>query len=534
MQPQEQRRSQASQAPPNILLVMADQLSALATSPYGNRDVLTPHLQALSDRGTVFERSYCNAPLCAPSRASMLTGLLSSRLPVNDNAEELPATAVTFVHYLRRAGYRTVLSGKMHYVGPDQLHGFEERLTTDIYPADYLWTKTWDSQGDPPRRVGLPGDAETGPSYVRQMAQMVKEAGPVPWSYQHDYDEETHHRALGELRTLARRRGAEVARPWFLCVSYTHPHDPYVNLPRYWDRYEGREIAPPPAPPADWHPHPIDVWTNAYHGVDAVAPTAEDVARARRGYYASTSYFDDKLGSLLGELERLGLGANTVVLVTADHGDMCGERGMWFKRTVREWAARVPLVAAGPGVAAGQRAGEVVSLVDLFPTVLDLAGLALQGEFPHPLDGHSLVPLLRAERPPGWPDEAIVENLGEATISPIRALVRGRHKLIYTHGQPDQLHDLRVDPLEWTNLAGPAGAPADAALAASLKARLLDGWDPAQADREVRQSQHRRAFLKEALFTGRYAPWDYQPPGRGAEEYVRRGSNRQWDPDLGV
>ena len=219
MQTPEQRRSQA---PPNILLVMADQLSALATSPYGNRDVLTPHLHTLSARGTVFERSYCNAPLCAPSRASMLTGLLSSRLPVNDNAEELPATAVTFVHYLRRAGYRTVLSGKMHYVGPDQLHGFEERLTTDIYPADFLWTKTWDSQGDPPRRVGLPGDAETGPSYVRQMAQMVKEAGPVPWSYQHDYDEETHHRALGELRTLARRRGTEDARP-LVPLRLLHP-----------------------------------------------------------------------------------------------------------------------------------------------------------------------------------------------------------------------------------------------------------------------------------------------------------------------
>ncbi len=230
-------------ARPNILLVMADQLSALATSPYGNRDVLTPHLQALADRGVVFEHAYCNAPLCAPSRASLLTGQLASRLPVNDNAEELPATVPTFVHHLRRAGYRTVLAGKMHFVGPDQLHGFEERLTTDIYPADFMWTKTWDSQGDPPRRVGLPGDAESGASYARQMAQMVVEAGPVPWSYQHDYDEEVHAGALATLRDLALRRataggaaGAPGTPPWFLCVSYTHPHDPYVNLPEYWQR----------------------------------------------------------------------------------------------------------------------------------------------------------------------------------------------------------------------------------------------------------------------------------------------------------
>ncbi len=199
-------------ARPNILLVMADQLSALATSPYGNADVLTPHLQTLASRGVVFEHAYCNAPLCEPSRASILTGHLAGRLPVNDNAEELPASVPTFVHHLRRAGYRTILSGKMHFVGPDQLHGFEERLTTDIYPADYLWTKTWDSQGDPPRRVAPPGASETASSYARQMAQMVTEAGPVPWSYQHDYDEEVHFRALEALRDVALRRGGAVSQ----------------------------------------------------------------------------------------------------------------------------------------------------------------------------------------------------------------------------------------------------------------------------------------------------------------------------------
>jgi choline-sulfatase len=510
---------------------MADQLSAAATSPYGNRDVLTPHLQALADRGTVFERSYCNHPLCAPSRASLMTGRLPSLIPVNDNSEELPATAVTFVHYLRRAGYKTILSGKMHYVGPDQLHGFEERLTTDIYPSDFMWTKTWDSQGNPPRRLGLPGDKETGAAYVRQMAQMIKESGPVSWSYQHDYDEETHFHALQSLRSLARAKGTEAGKPWFLCVSYTHPHDPYINLPEYWDRYEGREIAQPEPPPAGWEPHPMDVWTNTYHGVDVVDPTPEDVARSRRGYYASTSYFDDKLGELTSELDRLGLTDNTLVIVTADHGDMCGERGMWFKRTVRERSAAVPFIAAGAGVAANQRVGEVISLVDLFPTMLDVAGLDKADAFPHPLDGHSLAPFLRGEKPSDWPDEAIVENMGEGTVSAIRAVVGRRHKFIYVHGLPDQLHDLDADPLEWTNLAED---PSHAPVAAEMKSRLLAGWNPAECDREVRESQHRRGFLKEALFTGKYVPWDYQPFFDGAKQYVRRHSNRQYDPDLGV
>jgi choline-sulfatase len=515
---------------PNILLVMADQLSALATSPYGNQDVLTPHLQRLAEAGVVFERAYCNHPLCAPSRASMLTGQLPSRIPVNDNSEELPASVLTFVHHLRRGGYRTILSGKMHFVGPDQLHGFEERLTTDIYPADFLWTKSWDSQGDPPRRVGLPGDVETGASYARQMAQMVKEAGPVAWSYQHDYDEETHFRALQALRALARRRGPDREQPWFLCVSYTHPHDPYVNLPEYWDRYEGREIAMPASPPPGWRPQRMDIWTNSYHGVDVVDPTDEDVYRSRRGYYASVSYFDDKLGHLVGEVERLGLQDGTLILVTADHGDMCGEHGMWFKRTVREWSARVPLIVAGPNVAAGRRVGQAASLVDLFPTMLDVAGLSPAAGFPHLLDGHSLVGFLADQESPDWPDEAVVENFGEATIAPIRALVKGRYKFVYAHGLPDQLYDLESDPGEWLNLADD---PTHAVVAEGLRARLLDGWDPAASDRAVRESQHRRAFLKEALFSGRYTTWDFQPVAEAAKQYVRRQQNRQWDPDLG-
>jgi choline-sulfatase len=359
---------------------------------------------------------------------------------------------------------------------------------------------------------------------------MVKESGPIDWSYQHDYDEETHYRALAALRGLAQRRGPDKDQPWFLCVSYTHPHDPYVNLAEYWDRYEGREIATPDPPPPGWQPHVMDVWTNSYHGVDVVAPTPDDVCRSRRGYYASTGYFDDKLGGLLDELERLDLAGDTLALVTADHGDMCGERGMWFKRTVREWAARVPLVVVGAGVATGRRVPQNVSLVDLFPTMLDLAGIEPETGFSHPLDGRSLFPFLRGETPADWPDEAFVENFGEATIAPIRSLTKGRYKFIYVHGQPDQLHDIDADPHEWRNLADD---PAHAGVAREMRARALAGWDPAETDRLIRESQHRRAFLKEALFQGTYTPWDFQPFFDGARQYVRRWSNQQWDPHLG-
>jgi choline-sulfatase len=203
---------------------------------------------------------------------------------------------------------------------------------------------------------------------------------------------------------------------------------------------------------------------------------------------------------------------------------------MWFKRTVREWSARVPFIAAGAGTPHGARVHQNTSLVDVFPTMLDLAGLQLESEFPHPLDGHSLAPFLRGQTAVDWPDEAFVENLGEATIAPIRSLTKGHMKFIHAYGLPDQLHDLEADPHEWTNLAED---PQHASVVQEMRARLLADWDPAEQDRLVRESQHKRAFLKDALFAGKYTPWDFQPFVDAANRYVRRSQNVQYDPYLG-
>ena len=129
---------------PNILILQADQLTAGALACYGGKVAKTPHMDRLAREGVVFESFYTNSPLCAPSRFSMMSGQLPSAIGAYDNAAEFAADVPTFAHYLRAAGYQTVLSGKMHFCGPDQLHGFEERLTTDIYPADYGWTPDWD------------------------------------------------------------------------------------------------------------------------------------------------------------------------------------------------------------------------------------------------------------------------------------------------------------------------------------------------------------------------------------------------------
>ena len=122
---------------PNILLIMADQLAAQALSLYGNRICKTPNLERLAAEGVTFGNNYSNNPLCVPSRASMMTGRHSPEIRVYDNANEIPSSLPTMAHFMRALGYQTFLSGKMHFIGPDQLHGFEERLTTDVYPADY-------------------------------------------------------------------------------------------------------------------------------------------------------------------------------------------------------------------------------------------------------------------------------------------------------------------------------------------------------------------------------------------------------------
>jgi choline-sulfatase len=170
---------------PNILFIMADQLTAPALPFYGHPLVKTPHLTALANDGVVFENAYCNSPLCAPSRFSMMTGQLPSRIGAYDNAAYFPGDIPTMAHYLRERGYHTCLSGKMHFVGADQLHGFEERLTTDIYPSDFGWTPDWENFAE-------------RPSWYHNMLSVVQ-AGLCTTSNQLDFDEEVAFHAVRKI-----------------------------------------------------------------------------------------------------------------------------------------------------------------------------------------------------------------------------------------------------------------------------------------------------------------------------------------------
>jgi choline-sulfatase len=482
---------------PNLVVVMADQLAASFLPAYGHPVVRTPHLDALARAGTVFESAYCASPLCAPSRFAMLAGRRASAIDAFDNAAELPAATPTIAHLLRANGYHTVLSGKMHFVGPDQLHGFEERLTTDVYPAGFDWTPDW----------RLPAGSRL-PWYHNLSG--VLGAGIREAAMQTAYDDEVCFRAVERIGELAQRPDR---RPFLLVVSFTSPHDPWEVRARHWDMYRDAEIdapAVPAIPRSEADPHSLRL--RAMCGLDERPLRAAEIQRARHGYYAAVSYMDERLGEVTGALARNGLETETMVAFTADHGEMGGERGLWFKMSFLEGSARVPLIVRGPGIASG-RVSEPVSQLDLAPTLAALAGTALgEAEF----EGRSLVSALHG----GDPGAATVvsEYLAEGVTAPAVMIRRGRYKYIRCPGDPDQLYDLGSDPQELVNLAAEPGRADECA---ALRAESEELWDLPELHRRVLASQSRRRLVAAALATGAHTPWDHQPYVDASRQYVR-------------
>lgn len=489
-------------AKPNILILMGDQITPGALRAYGNTVSKTPCIDALAREGAVFDAAYCASPLCAPSRYSLMTGQLPSRIGAYDNAAELPAQTPTFAHYLRAAGYLTVLAGKMHFCGPDQLHGFEERLTTDIYPADFGWVPDWTAP-------------DVRPSWYHNM-RSVLDAGPCVRTNQLDFDDEVGFAVRQKLYDIARMRarGAE-RRPFLLTASFTHPHDPYTIAEPYWSLYRDEDIDMPAVALDYAHSDPHAQRLRRACEIDRTPPSAEQVRHARRAYYGALSYLDAQFGSILDTLRATGLADDTIVIVTSDHGDMLGERGLWYKMNFFEPAARVPLIVHAPAHFGAQRIREAVSHTDLLPTLAELATGRADTEWAAPLDGSSLVPHLRGAH---GHDEAIGEYMGEGAVAPITMIRRGRFKYVYSPADPEQLYDLADDPRELCNLAHRADA---AAVLSAFREETARRWDFRALQADVLASQRRRRFQFAATRHGRTAEWDWQPESGSAQRYIR-------------
>ncbi|MEZ5535449.1 MAG: choline-sulfatase [Thiolinea sp.] len=492
----------------NILIVMADQLSAKAVGCYGNPTVKTPNIDKLAAEGVRFENAYTSSPLCTPSRYAFMTGQNVSHCGGYDNAAYMPATMPTFAHYLRIMGYRMVLAGKMHFIGPDQLHGFEERLTTDIYPADYGWVPDWTK---PDERIDL---------WYHNMSS-IKQAGVAAITNQLTFDDEVGAKSIQALYDHAR---SEDERPLCMVTSFTHPHDPYACRRKYWDLYEDVEIPLPAVPrPSAAENDPHNLRLEKVMALDAVEVTEQDILNARRAYYGNVSYVDEWLGRLQETLAECGMADNTTIIFTADHGDMLGEFGLWYKMTFREWACRIPLIVHNPAQFSARTVSNPVAGVDLLPTLTGLAQGYTGAVIPEPVDppdGRSLVALCEGDDS-NDPNACVSEFLGEGTGAPMLMLRDARYKFISCMTDPDQLFDLENDPDELVNLANDSATEQQQAVLAGFREQAAQHWDAMAVREQVIANQHRRRVLHSALRQGKYTGWDHNPQSDASEQYCR-------------
>ncbi|MBN1670029.1 MAG: sulfatase-like hydrolase/transferase [Kiritimatiellae bacterium] len=433
---------------PNIVIIMSDQHNAHVMGCAGDTLVRTPNLDALAREGVRCTAAYCPYPLCVPARMGFMTAQMPSRVNVWDNGSVLSSDVPTFAHALGAAGYETTLCGRMHFSGPDQFHGFERRIYGDCF-----------------RFLGAEIE---GAGYNRtdgQTQYAVEVAGHGRTGYQ-AYDRLVTQHACEFIG--ARAPGA---RPYCLVVGYILPHNPLICERELFEFY--LDTLPVPAPISEQERAALNPAIRAWRerrGVDDLTPAQNH--RALAAYYGLVTELDRNIGRVVEAVRRSAHADTTALLYCTDHGDMACEHGMWWKSCHFEGSARVPLIAAWPGrFAQGRTVGSLVSLTDIGPTALDLAGAD-----PLPdVEGRSLAAFLTGGRsPPDWPDEIFCEYIGAHGDQPSCMVRSGPWKLMY-YAEFDSylLFNLAEDPGETRDRAHD---PACRDLADTLLKKIHARW----------------------------------------------------------
>lgn len=430
----------AAERPPNILVILPDQMRASAMGCAGNTEIHTPNIDRLAKEGTLFRKTYANVPVCCPARATLLTGRYAHMNGMVANDLRLKEDQQTIAKILRDAGYRTGFIGKWHLDGGKRDPGFvppgERRLGFDFWAAYQCHHKHF------------------APTYFRDTPEVIEINKFEP--------EASCDFAVEFLKS----QPAE--KPFFLMLQMGPPHDPYGVPEEYMRKYDPEKLTPP----GNWQPgsevsksaelikHP---WVLGRPAVPAGGK--EEIA----AYYGAITAIDDQVGRLMQTLKETGQDANTIILFTSDHGDMLGSHGMRRKRKPYDDSARVPGILRWPGkVPAGREVDTLFSHVDMAPTLLGLAGQLV----PQPMQGADLSAVARGETAEG-PESVLLQIFVPYAHDGIaegwRGIVTQQHTYARYEDKPWVLFDHKTDALEMHNLAE---QPAQAALQQELEAKL--------------------------------------------------------------
>lgn len=413
--------------PANLLFILSDQHARDALRCAGHPVVHTPNLDRLAARGVRFQNTYTPCPICVPARASFATGRYVHQAGYWDNAFPYDGKAPSWHHRLRGEGWRIDSIGKLHFSGAGRDHGFSQEIDP-LHVVEGVGDILGSVRDNPPLRNKRPGVLEAGPgdsTYLRYDARNAERA--CEWLQAHRED----------------------AAPWALYLSFVCPHPPYIAPPDLYGLYPPDKLPMPPQWRAEeWPDHPAMDYFRRFFAYD-VPFSEQELRQLAAVYYATVTYLDRQIGRVLDALEELGLAASTRVIYTSDHGEALGARGMVGKFDLYDESAAVPLIAAGPDIPIGRVVETPVSLVDLYPTVLESAGIdptAEERTFP----GRSLWQIARS---PDQDRTVLSEYHAFASRAGMFMLRNRQYKYIHYVGERPQLFDLLADPEERCDLA---------------------------------------------------------------------------------
>ena len=432
---------------PNVLFIAVDDLRT-NIGAYGDPIAKTPNIDMLANGGMLFERAYCQQAVCNPSRASLLTGRRPDTIRVwnlRTHFRDTTPDVVTLPEHFKNNGYRAVAYGKI-------FHGEKPLADPPSWsaPEAFEYVSRADEYQQPQNK------GARGKFAAVEVTDLPDEAYP---------DAQAATAAIKELN-------ATHERPLFLAVGFRKPHLPFTTPKKYWDLYDNLSIGGPPdaeagafIPQLALHP---SAELRGYSDVPDVGQIEKEQAVAlRRGYYACTSFTDAQIGRLLQALEKSRMAKNTIVVLWSDHGFHLGEKGLWAKTTNYEIDTRVPLIIRGPGVKVGGKTRSLAELVDVYPTLVDLAGLPM----PPKLEGLSLRPVLedpsRSVKDAAFSQFQRPFNAGSNSFDAMGYAVRTDGYRYVEWRDPKtnavlarELYDEKADIAESRNLAGEASMAA--------------------------------------------------------------------------